>query len=414
MGGRLTAPVLRHLAAAGRAGPDVRRFVTRLCAQFSARGIPAEDFSTYLAWSAATFVPRLLPSAWDGVAPITVAGRHRRLDEYLAGNPWRRPRPGDRILDLGCGFPALTTFELAARFPTARVTGADPVAGRYLVRLGNGDVGCFTATLGLVYFQPGSNSAARWQAMHADRARTRRRFLAPLRLALAGFSSDGGGTEFARVPGALVWKNPGPGTVELVEAAIGSRLLGRHEIIRAMNVLPYLAQADRRRAAAWFRDRLTDGGLLISGVDGPETRHARYRVEQRRGGRMVLRELAMSLDQIRPLEVTAFFALHDDDPDLPVFNAAIRTIRSDPGFMEGFDRRMDALLARERFCRRTVRGHLGGTPGRGATARLAAASRRIDQALRREGFAARACRVLRRHGYAAWVNQAGHVAFRPQ
>lgn len=415
-GGRLSPPVLRHFASIGRAGAEARQFVERLCAQFAARGIPAEDFSTFLAWSAATYVPRLMPAAWRGVAPpITVAGRHRRIDEYLARNRWHSIRAGDRILDLGCGFPPVTTAELAARFPRAWVTGADPVAGSYLIRLANGDVACFTGDLSLLYFQPGSNSDRRWQAMYASRAATRARFLARLRPAIDRLSADRTVPGFIRLGATEVWRHPGLGAtnLEILQAGIGSRHLGRFRVIRAMNVLPYFDRPRRRRAMRWVRDRLENGGIVIAGVDGPDTRHARYRVDQRVGDRLVLREFAMSLDQIRPLEVTAFFALHDDDPDLPVFDAAVRAIRSDASWLARFDRRMDALLGNERFCRRTARGYLGGTPGRGATGRLGVVAQRIDRVLVKEGFVAGAARALRMQGYDAWINSAGHLAFRP-
>ena len=418
-GGRLTPAILRHLGSLERAGREPQAFAARMCRQMRDRAIPAEDFSGFLAWSAATFVPRLLPAAWNGaILPITTPGRHRQLDEYLAHNPWHPVGLGDRILDLGCGFPPVTTVELARRFPEASVTGVDPTPGRYLVRLPNGDQACFTARLRVLYFQPGSNSPKRWHAMYADPPATRDRFLASLRAVLPALPRDPGVAGRATRGGAVAIQNPGledaPGNLVFRQAGIGSRISDRYDVIRVMNVLPYFDRVARDEARRWLHARLAEGGLLIAGVDGPETRHARYLVEQREGRRVVARELAFSLDQIRPLEVTAFFALHDDDPDIRIFSELIKTLRNDRSFQRPFDLRMDALQAREGFCARGTNGYLGGSPGgRGATRRLADASARIDRTLAREGFAELAARGLRRHGYVAWVNCVGHVAVEP-
>jgi len=55
---------------------------------------------------------KILPGAWGGsVPPITQKGRHSAIDDYLARNPWRPLRDGDRLLDLGCGFLAVELAE---------------------------------------------------------------------------------------------------------------------------------------------------------------------------------------------------------------------------------------------------------------------------------------------------------------
>src|SRR4029453_5578077 len=79
---------------------------------------------------------------------------------------------GITFLDLGCGFPPLTTLDTARRFPDWQIVGADPSFGRYIVSNSEGDSACFEANKKLRYFQPCSSDAARWDLLHRDRSAT--------------------------------------------------------------------------------------------------------------------------------------------------------------------------------------------------------------------------------------------------
>ena len=192
-GGRLSPEVRDLMAPLAGESDEVQAFIERMCRTMRRQRIGAEDLSETLAWSIAYFLPKILPGAWGGsVPPITSEGRHRTIDDYLECNPWRALGPGDRFLDLGCGFPPVTARDTARRFPDVRVTAPDPSFARYLVRHGNGDYACFGPDTELLYFQPGTNAVERWEELYRDPEDTRRRFRGHLLAALE--ERDGGGT----------------------------------------------------------------------------------------------------------------------------------------------------------------------------------------------------------------------------
>lgn len=101
------------------------------------------DLSLFTAWAIGFSAPRTVPSAWNNaVPPVTMAGRHHKLDDYIAGNSWHQPHDEPVLVDLGCGFPPFTTVESAVRLPGWQVIGVDPSFSRYLVYDERGDYAC--------------------------------------------------------------------------------------------------------------------------------------------------------------------------------------------------------------------------------------------------------------------------------
>ncbi len=85
-----------------------------------------KNISPAMAWWIAKLAPPVLMDALAGRVPsITMEGRHRRIDDYLAANPWTALNAGSIVVDMGCAFPPLTTVDTAARFPAWRVIGVD-------------------------------------------------------------------------------------------------------------------------------------------------------------------------------------------------------------------------------------------------------------------------------------------------
>ena len=107
--------------------PEVQSWIERMARQMKAQRFDGRDLNEVLAWVLGALLAKILPGAWGGaVPPITLEGRHTAIDDYLERNPWRALVSGDRFLDLGCGFPPLTTMDSAKRFPGVQLTGADP------------------------------------------------------------------------------------------------------------------------------------------------------------------------------------------------------------------------------------------------------------------------------------------------
>lgn len=74
---------------------------------------------------------------------------------------------------------------------------------------------------------------------------------------------------------------------------------------------------------------------------------------------MAEREFAFSIDNLRPLGIAPWFALHDDDDETRLLANTIRVIRSAPEFRRDFDARLDQILAELGLCPRGEDGYLG-------------------------------------------------------
>ena len=415
--GRLSPEVRGLMAPLADERDEVREFIERMCRTMRRQEIGAEDLSETLAWAIAYFLPKILPGAWGGsVPPITSEGRHRTIDGYLECNAWRALGPGDRFLDLGCGFPPVTALETARRFPDVLVTAADPSFARYLVRHENGDYACFGPDTELLYFQPGANAVERWEGLYRDPDDTRSRFRGPLVAALE--EGDGGGTGRAR------WERGGFTVVEdpildfsaenltFAQEGIGAEGLGSYEAVRCLNVLCYFDRAFRDRTLEWMADVLVEGGILVTGVNWAGARHSRLTVLRREDGSMAAREFAFSIENVRPLELAAWFALDDDDYELAALAELIGVIRSSGEFRRSFDGRMDELLTATGYTSRRANGYLGFLDETAGSDPLQAAAS-VGRQLEEEGFAEGAAEILRVGGYDAWVNCVGHVAVDP-
>jgi hypothetical protein len=416
--GRLSPEVLALMASIDAERPEVQALVERMCRHLHRQRIEAHDLSEGLAFVTGYYLPRILPGAWGGVVPpITQQGRHASIDEYLARNPWRRLEDGDRLLDLGCGFPPVTTLDTADRLPGVHIVGADPSFGRFLVREASGDYAVFDERGDLLYFQAGAMDVRRWEALYADPAATRRRFSSYRDSLCELLPEDETGTGAVSREGVELVRNPVKtferGNARFERLGVGSGGLSGFAAVRCFNVLYYFDAAFRREALAWLAGVLVEGGISITGGNWSRSRFARYTVHRVEHGSMVAREFAFSIENVRPLEVVALFALHEGDHDLTLLSSLIGALRSDDRFRHDVDRRIDEVQAEIGFCARKPNGYLGAiTPDTDARV-IATAAERVGLALERDGFPERAVEVLGKRGYRAWVNCVGHVAIDP-
>ena len=413
-GGRLSARVLEELRLVSAYDDRLLAYVERVLGDISASGIEATDVPPFMAWAMATILPRIVPEAWGLIPPITHEGRHRRIEEYLSRNPWCQLGDGTSILDLGCGFPPVTAVDLARKFPTWRVTAADPSFDRFIVYDERGDYACFASDGTLRYFQPGAPDPLRYEALLRDRAATRERFTA-LFHRLSRQSSDPGaprpdGPRLVREPLRLYERE----NLTFLEAGLGdAAITGAFDVIRCMNVLLYFDRAFRRRARAWISDRLRDGGLLVTGLNWAASTNSRCAVFQKQDGVLTPREFALSIDMLRPIALPAFVTVQPDDDEAHVRVRITRVVRSDPEFRVPFDSRFDELLAEMEICPRGVDGYLGDMASHLQTAELNVRWASIVETLEREGFVDAAAAALRRAGYDAWSNCVRHLAVAP-
>ena len=418
--GELSPECLELLKGLDGEHPDVRAVVERMMQAMSETRFGARDFSTYLAWEVGRVLPKTHPGAWgDMVPPITGKGRHERLDEYVASNPWHPLAAGETFLDVGCGFPPVTTVNTAERFPDCRVIGIDPSFGRFLLRDEQGDYAVFSDRETLRYFQAGSLEIARWEALNADPQATRARFLAlfaRLRPALV----EGRDDELCSVErdGARLTVNPihhyARPNLELVEGDLENLALpAAADVARCFNVLVYLDRPSRAALRARVEDLVRDGGLFITGMDHAWTTFARYLVEQKTGGRLRPREFAFSVENVRPLVLVPWLRFHDDDECARRLILCLKRLRADRGFLESFDATMDELCAQTGIAPRRSDGSLGGIDPAMSQADREQRFQALRSELDRRGFVDAAVESLGRAGIRAWRNCVGHIGVDP-
>lgn len=413
-GNRLSPGVVAELEPLNEAGADAQAVADRAFRLMRVARFDPADLSALTAWSFGFVVPRVLPSAWGGVIPpVTMVGRHRKLDDYIATNPWHQPTNEPVLMELGCGFPPSTVTDSAAALMGWRVIGVDPLLDpRYLLYDDQGDYACFSDEEHLSYYQTRLLEADPDPAAMGARYRRLLRRLLPL---LAG---DNNG-ELAEVEqdGARLVRNPlrryESDNVQLIPGEIGSvEIEGGVDVIRCMNVLMFFDQEFRERTLRWASGILRPGGLLICGMNWVRSTISRYTVYQERSGELVPREFAFGIDNIRPTALTAWYALHDDYFENLCRDETVGIIRSDEDFRHRFDDRLDTLLARTGM-RRGADGYLDSTNVDPFRADLDEISAELVEQLDREGFVNEAVTVLRHAGREAWRNALGHVAMRP-
>lgn len=408
----LSLKALAALAGLGTAEPDAQALADRVFRLMRMARFAPADLSLLTAWAIGFSAPRTVPSAWGGtVPPVTMAGRHRKVDEYIAGNPWYQPYDEPLLVDLGCGFPPFTTVESAARLPDWQVIGVDPSFSRYLVYDEKGDYACVDNDGKVQYHRTG--------IVDPEPAATRARFRGLLHRLLPLLpGEDSGEPHEVAHGGARLVRNPLRGyetpNMSLRHGEIGSLGIdGGVDVIRCMNVFMYFDHSFRERALEWARRLLRPGGLVLCGSNWARSTSSRYTVYQEHRGRLTPREFAFGIENVRPLELSPWYALHDDDLENLSNAAAVATVRADEQFRRRFDDRLDALLAQRNFCPRGRDGYLGGPDVTMSVDQLAQQTEELATQLGHAGLVDDAVTVLRHAGHDAWRNVAGHVAMQP-
>lgn len=411
---RLSPGAVAALEPLNEAGADAQAVADRAFREMRVARFDPADLSALTAWSFGFVVPKVLPSAWGGVIPpVTMVGRHRKLDDYIATNPWHQPTSGPVLMEMGCGFPPSTVLDSAAALSGWRVIGVDPLLDqRYLLHDDRGDYACFSDEEHLSYYQ------TRLLEADPDPAARQARYHRLLHRLLPLLADNNTG-ELAEVEqdGVRLVRNPlrryESDNLILTPGAIGSfDIEGGVDVIRCLNVLMFFDQAFRERTLQWARGILRPGGLLICGMNWARSTNSRYTVYQEQNGELVPQEFAFSIDNVRPTALTAWYALHDDYLENLCRAEAVGIIRSEEGFQRRFDERLDALLAQTGM-RRGADGYLDSANVDPFQADLDEISAGLVEQLDREGFVDDAVTVLRHAGRDAWRNAVGHVAMRP-
>jgi hypothetical protein len=404
--GKLSDGAIKSLAELPTERGDVVSFIDRHFRLMRRGAFDATDFSPMLGMILGSLLSRILPGGWSGrIPPITLASRHVLFDEYILRNRWRRPDAG-LYLDIGCGFPPLTTLDSVAAFPDWQIVAADPSMPSHVVYDAEQNYATFGAGGDLYYLQPSTPTIENWNALLADRAETEAHFhrlraqLLPQLGDAAEVSLDG-----ARLVDPMRFY--ASDHLSFQAAGIGEVDICDVDIARCFNVLYYFNADFRQQAMTWFCQVLREGGLLLIGGDWAYSTESRYSVYQKVGEDLVQREFAFSVDNLVPLTTVPWFTLVEDDFETLFLADLAGTIRSNAGFLSKLYDTSDALRSEYKLSPRGPDGHYA--EGDLQTTDFWQRARDLSRVLDRE-LAAATVEVLNTSGHRAWVNDLGHIA----
>lgn len=405
--GRLSSPVVDGMTALPVERPDARAMIERICRLMHRSGLPAEDVSAFQGAMLGSLISRLLPGNWEGrVPPITVAGRHRRIDQLVNT---LFPEPG-RMLDVACGFPPMTTLDSASALTGWEIVGVDRALPHSLVHDGVGNYAVFDDAGRATYFQPLVPTGESWALLLADWEASRARFEALQRSLLArraglteGHATDGATLE---IEPAHAYARPG---LHFVRSDLADLTIAPATVVRCFNMLMYFDAAFRAAALQQFAALLSEGGLLVCGTDWAGTVECRYFTYRKRGATLEPHEFAFSVDNVTPFGVVTYYALQDDDTEVETLSRLCALLRADDAFARRLTTLNDQLRAKYGLSPRGADGYHGELSATVDPARLWELSIEMSDRMGAE-LSTHAAEILGRHGYRARVNEVGHVA----
>ena len=395
---------------------EAKGVVLRMLALMKRASCPATELTPHMIWLLCAVTPGMLPSAWGGrIPPVTSPGRHAKLDTYVARQTWPSSDGQPVFVDLGCGFPPLTSVDTAKNLSGWFVFGVDRSFASYVLYDAEGHYACFDRDGIFLYFQP------QMKPLHDSPAAIQNR----LQSLFANLShqmqvnDDHAGATIEKEGNRLI-HNPvrkyEAQNLTFIESDIDGLRLPPARVIRCMNVLLYFQKSVRQRMRISMGAFLEDGGLLISGFNHPLGIYARYAVYKKEGTGIRPCEFAFSPDNLRPLGIGPWLTLQDADEEAELLADLTGAIRADRGFWTAFDRYVDQLRTEHGICRRGddgfqhfAKGALTALPD--AIVENTAA---IWQQLEAEGFTDGAVEALNRAGYKAWKNAVGDIAVRSE
>ena len=396
--------------------PDTREFILRMFALMKRAGYSATEFNPALIRWLAVSIPSTLPSAWGGrIPPLTLPGRHRKLDAYVASRKWPFGKDPHVFVDVGCGFPPVTTSDTARELSDWHIYGIDRSFADFVLYDNDGHYACFDDKGGFQYFQAFMTASGR--DLYADPDGTRKRFISLFKNLFPRLKSTNGmASETVEEDGNKLVRNHirdfETDNLTFIKSDIADLDLQPVKVVRCMNLLIYFRPEVRKEMVKQIGGLLDDDGILITGTNGLGIQ-TRYTVYQKDINGLFPTEFAFSLDNIGHIVFMPFFTIHEDDPEAMLLAELAGTLRSNVRFWSDFSQRMDELLFEHEICKRGSDGFLNFFREEMPPDEWFEKNTLIWQQIAKEGYPARATGVLERGGQEAWVNPVGDIAVRP-
>jgi hypothetical protein len=394
---------------------EAKGVIVRMLALMKRASYPVTEFNPHMLWLLSKVTPAMLPSAWgDRIPPVTSQGRHRKLDTYVAQQTWSSSNGQPVFIDLGCGFPPMTTVDTARYMPEWSVFGVDRSFARYVLYDAEGHYACFNLDGIFQYFQ------SQMKPLHENPKAARDRFkslFAELSPQLK--ASDDQTSESVEKDGnRLVYNHVRDfeaKNLKFIESDIKDLQLPPARAIRCMNVLLYFEKGVRQRMLSSIGALLDEGGILISGFNHPFGIYARYAVYKKDAPGIRPGEFAFSPDNLRPLGIGPWLTIKNDDAEAELLADLTGAIRADRIFWPEFNQYVDALQEKNGICRRSDDGFNYFTE-EAQTAlpyEIMKKTANLWHQLEAAGCTDGAVEALARAGYKAWKNPVGDIAVLP-
>ena len=416
----LGAPLPQNLAASinyQKFPPDTQAFIRRMLFLMKRAGYCVEQFNLALMRWLSITIPTNLPRAWGGrIPPITLPGRHQKLDTYVA-HEYRPPFANAPVyVDIGCGFPPVTTADTARALPDWQIYGVDRSFADYVLYDEAGHYACFDHNGEFQYFQATIDPSGR--ALYEDPSGTRQRFeslyadLAP-RLP----KSDENVSQRIEKDGNRLIQNHirdfETDNLTLIKNDLMELDLPPAMVIRCMNILIYFDIKSRKKMLAHTGKLLDDEGMLIVGTNGYSIQ-TRYAIYRKNNDGLSPTEFAFSLDNLGHIVFMPWFTMHENDPEAMLLAGLAGTARRDRQFWQSFSGRLDELLKTQGVCARGSDGFLQPLTEELTLVEYFQKNAAIWRQLEDEGYPGRTVEALERAGYKAWINGVGDIAIEPQ
>ena len=397
--------------------PDAQRFTVRMLTLMQRASYPANDFTPFLIRALSTIVSSSLPCAWAGrIPPITMPGRHQKLDAYVANQSWAECAERPVFIDLGCGFPPATAMDTARNLPDWSIFGVDREFSPYVLYDPDGHYACFDRNGDLLYLQTRLTPSG--SALNDNPTGARSRFKALFARMLPQLPDiDERGSTIVDLGGNRLIHNHirdfEAGNLTFIEADINDLELPPARATRCMNVLLYFRKPEREKLLAAIGRLLEDDGLLIAGFNHFLGSGARYLVYRKTINGIAPGEFAFSLDNLRPIGIAPWYTIHAEDPDASCLADLTAAVRGDPTFWPAFNNRVDHLLHKYEICQRSEDGFLQFHEPPTEPVEWIGKMTALWQQIEAEDFACQAVDALGRAGYTAWINSVGDIAVKP-
>jgi len=396
--------------------PDTQDFIMRMLALMKRAGYSGTGFSPVLIRWLSASIPSILPSAWGGqIPPLTLPDRHKKLDIYVTRQDWLPGKKPPIFVDMGCGFPPVTSADTARKLPDWDIYGVDCSFADFVLYDIDGHYACFDQKGRFQYFQALMNLSGR--ALYADPDATRNRFnrffedLFPLLQ-----NSNARMSETVEKDGNRLIQNHirdfEMDNLTFIKSDITELKLPPAKVIRCMNVLIYFKPEIRKKMLLQAGELLDDDGILIAGTNGLGIQ-SRYTVYQKGSEGIFPSEFAFSLDNLGHIVFMPWFTIHENDPEAMLLADLTGAVRSDCHFWTDFSNRIDELMQHHGACKRGSDGFLHFPDEEMSPREYFKKHATLWRQLEEEGYLCDVVDILRRVGYDAWINAVGDVAIRP-